>query len=1007
MTHFKQAYQQLNREQKKAVDTIDGPVMVVAGPGTGKTQTIALRIANILIKTDTDPNSILALTYTESGARAMRERLVGLIGSPAYEVEINTFHGFCAQVIRNNPDYFSIDPSAEPLSDLERLKLIHSLIDDGDLSLLRPVGAPHHYTSAIISSLGNLKREGVSPDEYSDLLARDQQFLDSTESEDLGKTKRNKLTRDLTKNLELLTLYRAYEAELTLTHRFDFDDMINQTITALKDHSNLLLSLQERYLYLLVDEYQDTNTSQNELLLLLASYWGQEGNVFVVGDPDQSILRFQGASIENQLGFIKHYPNSTIITLTTNYRSTQLILDSTHSLISHNQLRINDVVKDLNPHLISAKGAGESLRLAKLGSGTAEQIFIAEDISAKIKNGVKPSEIAILARTNAELNTLADTLTRYQLPYSLAASTNILTTPTITNLVRLFRVITSLPNHLENEDLFTLLFHEIFEINSLDLLKVTRLASSNRFSLFDTLSNPTLLDSLTLTSRSTIDNATPLLTRFSRLGATHTFTRTFEIILNESGYLKWILSLPDAYHHLTRLNILFDEIKKMCRTNPTLDLSGFLHNLDLIVDNRLKFKESSYGKNSDAITLTTAHSAKGLEWDHVYLTRVIDRHWGNKIKRNLIHLPDTILTNTNLDEKDKNEEDRCLFYVALTRACRSLTLSYASQYNSAGSSRDTLASMFLSELENSNITVLDTSHIEQDVLTHLEKLLTTAKPKDYSAEEIVFLTELVDSLSLSPTSLNTYLECPYKFKLNNLLRVPHSKKPHLAFGTAVHTSLEYFYQEYKKTSKVPTKEFLLSKFDSALSRELLTQKDHDLRLTEGHKILSAYYDFFQPNFNKPLYLEKSFRVNLDDISLSGKIDRIELADKNKRTIKVIDYKTGKGKTMGQIEGKTKDSRGDLKRQLIFYKLLTQLDRELLIQKLQFETAELDFISTPSSKNKSGRTSLPISQEEVEDLKVLIKKTMASIRALKFPRTTDTKSCANCDFRDHCYPSGIS
>lgn len=1006
MNNFASSYKQLNKEQKSAVDQIDGPVMVVAGPGTGKTQTIALRIANILKQTDTDPSSILALTYTESGARAMRERLVGLIGSPAYEVEISTFHGFCAQVIRNQPDYFTLDPSAEPLSDLEQLKLIHSLIDKGDLSLLRPIGAPHHYTSAIIFSLGNLKREGVSPDQYSDLLTQDQQFLDSDKSVDLAKTKRNKRIRDLAKNQELLTLYRAYEAELTTSHRLDFDDMINQTITALRDHSDLLLSLQERYLYLLVDEYQDTNTSQNELLLLLASYWGQEANLFAVGDPDQCIYRFSGASIENQLGFVKSYPNATIITLQDNYRSTQFILDAAHSLISHNELRINDVVSDLDPHLNSVQGEGVSPRLALLSSGTAEQIFVATDIKSKLDSGIKPSEIAVLVRTNAEAHSLADTLSRYQISYTLAASGNILTTTTITHLVRLLRVVAAIPNNAEDEDLFALLFHKIFKIDPLDILRVTRLASSKRLSLFDTISDPGLLDSLTLSTREAIDTTLSLLTRFSRLDSAHTFPETFELILNESGYLTWLLSLPDSHHHLIRLNTLFDELKKMAHANPSLNLKSFLENLTLIQENRLKLKESVYGKNPNSITLTTTHSAKGLEWDHVYITRVVDRHWGNKIKRELIHLPDTILTNTDLSEKDKNEEDRCLFYVALTRARLSLTLSYATEYSSKGSSHSTLASMFLSELGDTTITELDTSSIEAEASSHLENLLTTIDSHDYSEDEKAFLTELVEKFTLSPTSLNAYLECPYKFKLDKLLRVPHSKKPHLAFGTAVHASLEHFYQEYKKSGNVPTKDYLLGEFDSALARELLTKKDHSLRLAEGKKILSAYFDFFKDDFKQPLYLEKAFRVNLDDISLSGKIDRIELTKESKNTIKVIDYKTGKGKTMGQIVGDTKDSRGDLKRQLVFYKLLTQLDRELVMHKYQFESAELDFVSVPATKNKSGRYSVAITREEVEDLKVVIRDAMKRIRALEFPRTSDTKHCGKCDFRDHCWPDGI-
>ena len=1005
MTNFKQAYDQLNKEQKTAVDQIDGPVMVVAGPGTGKTQTIALRIANILDKTDTNPDNILALTFTDSGARAMRERLVSLIGTPAYHINISTFHSFCDEIIRNSPDFFSLDPSAEPLSDLERLQLIHKLIDDSDLALIRPVGAPHHYTSAIINALSDLKREGISIDEFSSLLDQERDNLEEDDSDTMTKTERNSRTRELGKNRELLTLYRAYQQELARSHRFDYDDMINSTVVALRTHPDFLLSLQERFQYLLVDEYQDTNTAQNELLLLLASFWGQEANIFVVGDPDQCVYRFSGASIENQLGFVKNFPRALVITLTNNYRSGQHILDSADSLISHNQLRINDVVPGLESHLVSQLKESEPLRLASLGSGTAELIFLAQDIQEKIATGISPSDIAVIYRTNKEASVIADALARYDIDYSISRGANAIHDLTIQNLVRLFRVIDSLRHNQEDEDLFTLLHHDIFAIAPLDILRVVRLAASSKLSLFDTISDSQLLDSLTLETRPAIDTTLSNLTRFSRLDSHHTFPETFELILNESGYLAWALGQPDSHHHVSRLNALFDEVKKMTRQSPTLNLAGFLDNFGLMEQNNLRLPEPTYGKSDNAIILTTAHSAKGMEWDHVYLYRAVDKHWGNKRIVRLIKLPSAILENTNLDEKDKNEEDRCLFYVAATRARRSLTISYATEYTNHNSSRATIPSMFVAELgEGGDLLELDTTQVEEQAHDHLETLLTTAPEPDYSQEERAFLAELVDDFALSPTSLNLYLQCPYKFKLDKLLKVPHSKKPHLAFGTAVHTSLEHFYQSLLDTKELPTKGYLLMEFTHALEREVLTKQDYLLRHKEGEKILSAYYDFFAPDFQNPLYLEKFFKVQLDDVTLTGKIDRIEWSSEKDRTIRVIDYKTGKGKTKGQIEGKTRDSQGDLKRQLVFYRLLIDLEKR--IANMTFDQAELDFVSVPSDKGKSGRYSVAITREEVEDLKLTIRDTMAKIRALEFPRTSDTKHCGNCDFRDHCYPSGI-
>ena len=312
---FDKAYKALNTEQRLAVDTIEGPVMLVAGPGTGKTQTLALRIANIISKTDTPASSILALTYTESGARAMKARLTSMIGGEAYYANISTFHAFCQGVIKDNPDIFTINPASEPLSDLEKLKLIRSLIDNSNLNVLRPPGARYHYASAVLSAIANLKREGIDPEEFDELLMEEEAYLKSDDASELKKTEITKRGRNLAKNRELNLLFRSYQSTLKVQGSFDFEDMISTVVDAFKQNEDLLFSCQEKYLYILVDEYQDTNSAQNELMLLLAKYWGTEANVFVTGDPDQSIMRFQGASIENQLSFIKAYPNATVITL--------------------------------------------------------------------------------------------------------------------------------------------------------------------------------------------------------------------------------------------------------------------------------------------------------------------------------------------------------------------------------------------------------------------------------------------------------------------------------------------------------------------------------------------------------------------------------------------------------------------------------------------------------------------------------------------------------------------
>lgn len=1009
---FQTAYAALNQEQKQAVDTIDGPIMVVAGPGTGKTQIIALRIANILLKTDAEPDEILALTFTESAAKEMRERLASFIGHTAYYVTISTFHSFCTDVIRENPDHFIIDPSTEPLSNLERLKIFHKLLDEKKWQYIRPINAPYLYVKALMGSIQDLKREAVDPNEFKKVLEEENNFLQSDETEELTKTELNKRTRDLNKNQELQEIYTRYQEELRASKNFDFEDMINFAINALADSKELLSIYQERYHYFLVDEYQDTNSAQNEVVDLLASFWEDKANVFVVGDPDQSIFRFQGASIENMLSFVDKYKNPSVITLKNNYRSNQTILDASHNLIVNNNLRIDDVVKGTDFKLLSATNLTNSkIQIAELTSSPAEDLFIAEEIQNLINSGTEPGEIAVIYRTNADGERMAEILSKFNIDYTTQGGANILEDPVVKKLLKIFRVIYEMRTKKEDLNLFTILNYDLFNINPLDVLKFSRKAAETKLTLFDVLENQKILGEINLKNQKQLENVLTQLGKWQKLDADNTFIKFFETVLNESGFLNWILESDDSHHKVSRINALFSEIKKMNNTNHDLNLSSFIKDLNLMEENKIKIQEPEFTRRKDAVILTTAHSAKGLEWKYVFIYKTYDRQWGNNLVRKLIKLPNTLLpvTGEDLDkmkEREKqNEDERRLFYVALTRAKKQVIATYANTYQSPGRTKEVIPSMFISEIPSNLKQSAKTEKSEKELAHHLEKLLTKKPGSSEKVEkdEKEFLKSLVKNFRLSVTALNTYLECPYKFKLNNLLKVPRAKASYLAFGTAIHSALESFYRKFKEDSLLPNKEHLLESFQKALAREILTKDEYEERLAQGSKILSAYYDFYKNDFQEPLLLEKYSRVMLGDITLTGKIDRIEWHNKTEKTARVIDYKSGKPKTRGQIEGKTQDSKGNLKRQLTFYKMLIDLDRRL---KINFGEAELDFVETPSLKDKSGKQRFHITAEEVEELKRIIRTVMSEIRVLKFPRTTDHTNCSRCEFKDHCYPSGL-
>ena len=985
VTPFQKAYSSLNKNQQQVVDTIDGPVMVIAGPGTGKTQVLTVRIANILEKTDTDPSAILALTFTESATKEMRQRLINLVGKDAYYVRITTFHAFCNDIIAENPERFSRPAGMVAATDLEKIEIITKILEDESYLLLKPINNPTLYLRDIISSLSDLKREGITIKKFAKLVRAVSEGFDA-EKEDLGKTAFADKEKLVSKNVDLLAIYKKYQEELVRLGRFDYEDMINWVVDAFEEDEEFLLSYQEKFHYLLVDEYQDTNSAQNRLIFALASYWGDAANVFVVGDPNQSIFRFQGASQENTNQFEKVFPKAVKITLDQNYRSTATILSSAAALIADSPLNHNVDHEPL------------PVKVAKFNSSVFEDEFLVSSIKEKIKRGILPSDIAVIVKENKNIDHLVSLFKQNGIPYRLEGGTNILTTPLISQFLKILHLVTNLAGSVDDLDLFTVLNYPYFNLEPLTILKLARRAHTSRVSLID------ILQAETADIDPKIKAAFNLFVFWSQGASSLTLSESFQKIFQESGLMDHILKLPQPITELNRFGTLYEDVKNQLAGNPSLNLFAYMKNLDLMQQHGVKMPEATLVGSQNAVTLTTAHKAKGLEWLIVYVYRFADTHWGNKTNRQMIKLPAGIIS-ADLSKEDKNADERRLFYVALTRAKQELILSGATTYSH--STRMVFPAMFLSDLPNEHLEEIETLSYEKNAPTTLANLLTPASLTIHEGEA-EYLEELIANFKLSPTALNTYLECHYKFKLDNLYRLPRAKAPAMCFGTAVHVALENLYRRLNKTGKPTSKKEFLADFTTALKREVLSETEMKDCLAHGKKILSAYYDHYQSEFKPALYTEKNFglslasQILLDDIPLSGKSDRIDLIDKKDKKVRFIDYKTGSSKTRGVLEKEAEGPDGNYKRQLIFYNLLAQLDRSF---DYQVDETELDFIE-PDKSGTFHRERFTITPDEVEALKQTIRDSVKEIRALNFERTKDVSICSRCDFRHHCYPSGL-
>lgn len=995
---FHDIFKQLNPDQKRAVEAIEGPVMVLAGPGTGKTQVLSARIANILLKTDVNPGNVLALTFTEAAAVNMQRRVVGMIGAAGYQVEIGTFHGFCNAVISNYPEYFPLARGSQALSDVERFLLFEQLFNELELDVLKPLGAPDLYHREAARAISTLKRENVTVERLSELVEQAEGDLEEIKT----KTARLKAERALSKQRELITLYRAYQQQLSQLGRFDYEDMIALVVQAFEQEPTLLAEYQEKYQYILVDEYQDTNSAQNRIVELLSEYWGAQANIFVVGDPQQSIFRFQGASLENMAWFMQQFPDVTVINLSVGYRCTQPLYDVSFALLQQQSLDAPDRIQALLPSqpLKSLAGPGPQVQVLRVPSTLLEQTLVAEQVRALLDQGVLAADIAILVRTNAEVLALMDTLDVFAIPYRIEEGTNVLDIEIIRQFVQLFQLIIDLRDTQDETRLFEVLCYEWLGVPPVSTMKLVKTASRARMPVLEYLqSGPSGQLGLELAA---IQQRLDQIATWATYDFAHTLPETFVAILQESDLLAWIKDQPNRVQLLSALQALFTEVKSLARSQPGAKLADFMTLLQTLRAAQLAIVVHNFGSSEEGVTVLTAHKAKGQEWGHVFVSGLTSNRWGKRSKPALLPLPDGVLA-TAPTAPDKLAEERRLLYVALTRAKQQVVLSYADSEPQGASSKALLPSQFVTELEGAaQVESRGAAPQESQAEVLEQQLIGPLRRDQFQADERAYLQSLVDKLSLSVTTLNSYLRDPVQFVYDTLLRVPAAKQPHMSFGTAIHRALEALYQPLAQgENSYPDASVIQSVFEHTLQTEALVERDQQRWLARGEVVLSNYYQHLPATPPAVISLEKTigYRPNfayLDDIPLTGKIDRIDWVDQSKKQVRVIDYKTGRARSLKDITAQSTTAqkelsqrelslpesiRGPYKRQLVFYQLLAELARDfpgkVVSTRFEFVQPNQELSGPPVVRDIS------IDVSEVEELKTLIKAVMTEIRSLAF------------------------
>lgn len=978
-TAFNEAYATLNAAQKDAVDTIEGPVMVIAGPGTGKTQILTLRIANILLKTDTAPESILALTFTESGAKAMRERLRRYVGAVAYQVPIYTFHGFAQKLIKEYPDAYDRVIGGRPAGDLEKITLIESILEDGDVKLLRPMGAPSYYVSHILRMFGQLKQEYITPDDFAKIISNQEVELEGIEKVHAKGAHKGKIRGEYTKkeksilkNHELLHIYRQYEALLKDARLYDFEDMIVETVTALssKKNEDMLRDLQEAYQYVLADEHQDVNGSQNKILELLSSYHDSP-NIFVVGDEKQAIYRFQGASLENFLYFGDIFKGTKTISLTENYRSGQMVLDAAHSLVE-----VEDgPLKELRVPLSAAAVETSEVTQRCFSHQAVEDSWVVDEIKKEIAAGVAPEEISIIVRTNREVESFASALRKEGVPVTASADGDILKHP-ITHAVQ--GLINAVIADKDEKALFTVLHGTYWGVSINDLVKIAS-ARSYGMTLVNILSDAEKLSELGVED---IDAAQHVLTviQTARKKEVHEAPhRVLEFLLQESGFLDHLLT-EDMFESTRVVRRLYDEIEELVLRDGVGTLREVSAMFATRIEHHLPLNAPYIATEPRAVQVMTAHKSKGLEFHTVFVPHLHDGLWGGGARRTYFDIP--LTKHVDETEFDSVDDERRLLYVAITRAQHKIHLSCADT-NAEG--KELTPTRLFDDMDSQYMHTTDTAAED----TSFDPVASLLKKKGEITIDAQLLTNLLSERGFSATSLNNYLRSPWDYFYRNVLRIPETQAVHMQFGTAVHNVMERSTKCHTDKGALPSDTEVKSMLETELAKLPVTSEEYVRLLEKGIDALYPYLAHTKQTVSKTTKEELCLRVvlqtgipELPELPLTGKLDRLDIGDDGV-AYRVVDYKTGKPKTRNVIEGKTASSDGGYKRQLVFYSLLLSLYDD---DRYKCNTGVLSFVE-PDAKGVIHEEVFTITDQEVTDLKEEIIEAAKAIVSGEFLQST--------------------
>ncbi len=861
---------QLNENQLTAIKHKSGPLLVVAGAGTGKTRVITERIKFLIEKQKVKSQEILALTFTEKASQEMLERTGDVMPLGYEEPWIYTFHSFADRILREEGLEIGIDPSYKIIADPEQWLLLRKNIFQLKLSYFRPLGNPTKFISAILKFISRLQDENVTPQEFKD-------FVNKCDYEKEEKERWQELTY----------LYEKYTELKLKNSKLDFGDLITYVIRLFKERPNILIKYQKQFMHVLVDEFQDTNFAQYELIKLLCPQNMGERSLLVVGDDSQSIYKFRGAAISNILKFMEDYPKAEMVTLLQNYRSTQKILNPAYDLIQNNNPDTLESKLGISKKLTAGdKARGPEPLAIKTETAESEVEYVVSKI-LEILAKEPPytyKDIAILARANSHLDPFLMALRKHGLPYQLVGNRGLYDREEIRDILALLKVII---NPKDSVSLYRVLNIKTLEI---PYEAIAQLLSKSKYERAD------LWESLKNSENEYIKALCEIVEKFQKEIAGKIPSKFVYDLVFSTNYLDQFLEEETVEKQLSikNLDLLLKRVQKFeidyhdeSREIPTV--IDFIDYLELMIEAGENPAQAEI-EDVDTINLMTVHASKGLEFETVFMVNLVSDRFPTRNRGDALDVPNELIKETLPTGDEHLQEERRLFYVGMTRAKKYLFLTSAINY---GGKRDKIPSGFIQE------TKLEMEQIpEEKIKTERSQTGLFGVESNFRDPKLQKIENIIPT-NFSYSQVEKFKTCPLQYKYSYVLRIPSLPNHALTFGDTIHKTLRDFHQQ-EQFDGYPTWENLLQMYEKNWqSLGYLNEEHRKARFESGKELLKKYYKDYQQKSSKHLGLEKTFYINFAGARFTGKIDRIDELPGG--GVEIIDYKTGQPKDQKAVD----------------------------------------------------------------------------------------------------------